>query len=106
MIVADPPINTRELKWQPRAWTPDDDVLVTNWLHHRGIGVNIATAAQAVENVAKEQEFHPVADYLNNLQHDGVTRARTWLSVYLGTELSPYFMAVGQAMLIAAVARI
>jgi predicted P-loop ATPase len=106
MIVADPPINSRELNWQPRAWTSDDDVLATNWLHHRGIGVNVATAAQAVENVAKEQEFHPVADYLNNLQHDGVTRARTWLSVYLGTELSPYLMAVGQAMLIAAVARI
>jgi predicted P-loop ATPase len=106
MIIQDPPINTKQLNWQPRAWTPDDDILVTDWLHHHGIAVNVPTAAQAVESVAKEQEFHPVADYLNELQHDGIARARTWPSVYLGSELSPYFMAVGQAMLIAAVARI
>jgi predicted P-loop ATPase len=106
MIVADPPINTRELNWQPRAWTPDDDVLFTDWLHHKGISVNVATAAQAVESASKEYSYHPVADYLNDLQHDGITRTRTWLSVYLGAKLSPYINAVGQAMLIAAVARI
>ena len=34
--------------------------------------MNTATAAQAVEAVARERSYHPVLEYLSDLRHDGV----------------------------------
>lgn len=92
--------------WNPRPWTPQDDLLATDWLQRQGIGVNAATTAQAVEAVARDRSFHPVADYFDNLQHDGLPRLDSWLTTYLGTEADEYHATIGRCMLIAAVARI
>ena len=105
-VVSDVPPWLMDLEWTPRAWSPHDDLLATEWLQRRGISVNTATAAQAVEAVARERSFHPVIDYLSSLEHDGVVRSGTWLSTFLGAEQSRYNESVGRAMLIAAVARI
>jgi hypothetical protein len=95
-----------DLYWDPRPWSPHDDLLVTDWLQRRGIGVTVAVAAQAVETVARDRTFHPVRDYLGGLQHDGKARLGSWLSACLGAEQTAYNEAVGRAMLVAAVARI
>ena len=92
--------------WMPRPWTPLDDVLTCDWLQHRGIAVTVPVAAQAVEAVARDHSFHPVADYLGGLEHDGRARITSWLSTCLGVERTPYSEAVGRAMMIGAVARI
>jgi predicted P-loop ATPase len=105
-VVSDAPPWHMGLQWTSRAWSSHDDLPSTEWLQRNGISVNTATAAQAVEAVARDRSFHPVIDYLSSLPHDGEGRTGTWLSTCLGAERSPYNEAVGRAMLIAAVARI
>ena len=95
-----------KLEWTPRAWCPHNDVLVTDWLQRQGIGVDVKTAAQAVEAVARDRSFHPVLNYLDTLEHDGKPRAQDWLTTFMGAERTPYNQTIGKAMLIAAVARI
>jgi predicted P-loop ATPase len=105
-VVSDAPPWHMGLQWATRAWSPHDDLLAAEWLQRSGISVNTATAAQAVEAVARERSYHPVIDYLSELEHDGASRSGTWLSTCLGAEQSRYNESVGRAMLIAAVARI
>ena len=106
-IVGDhPPWGFKTLKWVSRAWSPHDDLLTADWLQRAGIAVNPQTAAQAVKTVARDRAFHPVFNFLENLQHDGKARLGTWLSTCLGAEQNRFHEEVGRAMLIAAVARI
>jgi predicted P-loop ATPase len=106
IVTGNPPWCPLEYPRVVRAWSPQDDLWVTDWLQRQGIGVTSATAAQAVEAVARDRSFHPVVDYLGSLEHDGRARANNWLSVYLGADNTPYNQTVGRVMLIAAVARI
>jgi predicted P-loop ATPase len=89
-----------------RAWTPIDDLRVTDWLQHQNIMVGLDVASQAVETVARDEQFHPVRDYLNSVRWDGRPRVATWLTSHLGVERSDYADAVGQRLLISAVARV
>jgi predicted P-loop ATPase len=106
IIDAAPPWDFKTSAWISRAWSSHDDLLTAEWLQRAGISVNAATAAQAVEAAARDRSFHPVREYLSNLQHDGVSRLDTWLSTCLGAEQTTYNATVGRAILIAAVARI
>jgi predicted P-loop ATPase len=89
-----------------RDWTAQDDLRVTEFLQLAQIPVKVPTAAQAVEMVAREREFHPVLDYLDDLDWDGTCRLDGWLTKHLGADESPYTQNVGRAALIGAVARI
>ena len=60
----------------------------------------------AVNVVAQERAFHPVRDYLNGCEWDGVPRVDTLLIDYLGAEDNAYTRAVTRKTLVAAVARI
>jgi predicted P-loop ATPase len=87
-------------------WTPNDDTLTTEWLHHQGIFVSVDVTGQAVEAVARERPFHPVRAYLQDLTWDGKHRLESWLPDYLGVDPSPYAAAVGSRWMISAVARV
>jgi predicted P-loop ATPase len=87
-------------------WTPNHDVLATEWLHHQGIFVPADVTGQAIEAVARESPFHPVRTYLTDLTWDGTPRLESWLTDYLGVDPSPYAAAVGSRWLISAVARV
>jgi hypothetical protein len=50
--------------------------------------------------------FHPVREYLDSLQWDGVKRIDTWLVDYAGAEASEFVCEVGALMLVAAVRRV
>jgi predicted P-loop ATPase len=87
-------------------WTDHDDRLITDWLQHEGIYVSVEVAGQAVQTVAKAKKFHPVREYLDGLEWDGIKRLEVWVSEYLGVPASYYSSAVGGRWLISAVARI
>jgi predicted P-loop ATPase len=106
VIRSAPPWDVKLAPWSERVWSSHDDLLATEWLQREDIAVNTQTTAQAVEAVARDRSFHPVIDYLSELQHDGKSRINTWLSICLGAEQTSYNETVGRAMLIAAVARI
>lgn len=74
VIRAAPPWDIKLAPWSERAWSSYDDLLATEWLQREGIAVNTQTTAQAVEAVAGDRAFHPVVDYLSDLQHDGKSR--------------------------------
>lgn len=59
-----------------------------------------------VEVEARENSFHPVEQYLNSLQWDGIDRLDTWLIDYCGAKNSVYIRSVGKIMFVAAVRRI
>ena len=61
---------------------------------------------QAIELRAQERSFHPVRDYLDGLEWDGVERLGSWLTRYMGADESPYARAIGRMFLVAAVARV
>lgn len=59
-----------------------------------------------VMDIAYQNSFHPVRDYLDALKWDGVPRIDTWLHDYGGAEETPFNRAVGRIFLIAAVRRV
>lgn len=99
-----PPFETRSAV--PFTWTDENDVQAAAWLQHQGISVSKEIAGQAVQVVARERPFHPVRDFLNSLEWDGLKRIDDWLTLYLGVEPSAYVRAVGAKFLIGAVARV
>jgi predicted P-loop ATPase len=98
----------RDAPWDatPAKWGDHEDRLTCDWLQHRGIHVSPETAGQAVDTVSRDHCFHPVRQYLNSLEWDGVRRLDYWLSIYLGAPQSDYISAVGSRWGISAVARI
>lgn len=60
----------------------------------------------AVNVVAQQNSFHPVREYLDSCEWDGVQRVDTLLIDYLGAEDNEYTRAVTRKTLAAAVARI
>jgi len=60
----------------------------------------------AILKIAARNRFHPVKDYLDKLEWDGVPRVDTWLHTYFATDDNPFTRAVGALFLIAAVRRV
>lgn len=104
------PMAMRTTPWEVNvaggSWTDQEDRLTADWLQRSGILVDVGIAAQAAQTVARDRSFHPVRQYLDSLQWDGVERLDGWLSSYLGADDTSYTRAVGARWLISAVARI
>ncbi len=95
----------------PHVWSETEDTLVREWFQLEGIFVSREDVGLAIEAVAKERCFHPVKQYLEDLQWDGEARIDRWLEDYFGAGTDPdagvrYSSAVGKRWLISAVARI
>jgi predicted P-loop ATPase len=88
-----------------------DAIELAAWLQRNGLDIGKDTAWDALQMVASRYPFHPVRDYLENLQWDGDPRVDSWLTTYLGVKAEGdpavnYTAAVGRCWLISAVARI
>lgn len=59
-----------------------------------------------VMDTARRKSFHPVLDYLYDLEWDRVPRVDKWLTTHGNAKDTPYVSAVGALMLIAAVRRV
>ncbi len=92
----------------PRPATDEDVSQLQEWLQEHAALPRLGkdTCHQAADLRARELAFHPVKDYLNVLEWDGLPRLEKWLAYYLGADHSPYAGFVGKAFFIALVARI
>jgi predicted P-loop ATPase len=93
--------------FKPRPVTDTDVTSVQahlQWFGFRRLGKS--ATHDAIDKHARLHAFHPVRNYLNSLQWDGVERLLTWLHVYLGAEKNNYTAGVGTMFLIGMVARI
>lgn len=97
----------RESGFKPRALSDVDVGLVQERLQHLGLKRMAKDVVhQAVAIVAYECRFHPVQDYLANLQWDGTSRLANFLPAYFGTADTEYERVIGCLFLISMVARI
>lgn len=87
-------------------WCDDDTAQVRVYLEPLFGKVPKNDVIDAVAAVAREQAYHPIKDYLNGLQWDGVARLDGVFIDYLGAEDSAYTRAVTRKSLVAAVARV
>jgi predicted P-loop ATPase len=56
--------------------------------------------------VARENSYHPVRDWLETLEWDGIERLDGWLQRWCGADDTPLYRAYGRKTLIAAVRRV
>ena len=93
--------------FKPRPLTDHDVTRCQELLQLAGLkGIGKDVMHQAIDRRALECKFHPVREFLNNLEWDGTKRIHKWLSTYLGAECSPYTEAVGLMFLISMIARV
>jgi len=92
----------------PKPLTDQDISEIQAWMQSEvGIHyISTSTVQQAIEYVARENPFHPLRDYLNELVWDGSTRIRNFAPGYLGCEDTEYTQRIGAMFLISMVARI
>lgn len=88
------------------AWTDGDDSELRRYLEVVYTITGKERIMDAVAGVARSNTIHPVRDYLDGLEWDGVERLDTLLVDYLGAEDTPYTRAVTRKAFTAAVARI
>lgn len=91
----------------PRPVTDPDAVAVARWFQRHGLNkLSPNTVQQCIDTVAHQHAFHPIRQYLNSLQWDGVPRLSSWVHRCLGTPDNEYNTAVGRMYLISMVARV
>lgn len=87
----------------------DDAALTRLWLEideRFRFRPQIEFFTKVIMDTARNSPFHPVCDYLDALEWDGVPRLDRWLVTYGGAEDSEYTRAVGRIALLAAVRRV
>ncbi|ATI12989.1 hypothetical protein FOH24_12345 [Acetobacter tropicalis] len=95
------PYNT----WRPLA---DADIPVLQLWIQRSAMPRIARAdvEQAILVRGYAHKYHPIREWMDGLQWDGVPRVNTWLHTYLGAADNEYTRLVGRLFLIGMIARI
>jgi len=99
----------KEPPWKGKAgpWSDVDDIYLAGYLaaKYELVDVHDKKIRAAVVGVSHLHEYHPIQAYLAGVSWDGQHRVGSWLSTYLGVELSEYSANVGKWWLISAVAR-
>jgi len=85
-----------------------DDIASGLWLEADRLGLPSAYPyfCAVLEDTARKGGFHPIRDYIDGLEWDGVPRLDEWLSAYLGADDTELNSAYGRKHLIAAVRRV
>lgn len=99
-----------DLPWRRKEnsvlWKDSDDSGLRSWLEKEYGITGAAKIEDAFINVCEENSFHPVREYLEALEWDGVERLDTLFIDYLGAKDNVYVRAVTRKQFVAAVARI
>ncbi len=102
---------TRVAPWGGRAGAEVRDIDIIHikfWLAHtHRFEPPTAMIMEAIQKIAATNRFHPIRDFLNTLEWDGVPRLDNWLGTYMGA-VGPkdYLQAVGRKTLVAMIARV
>ena len=103
-------VSLKSLPWREirgaSQWVDTDDAALRFYMERLYGMTGKDRIFDAVNVVAQERSFHPVRDYLNGCEWDGVPRVDTLLIDYLGADDNAYTRAVTRKTLAAAVARI
>jgi Domain of unknown function (DUF3854)/Virulence-associated protein E len=93
-------------KSPPGPWKEIDDIHFREWLESHGIIESRANVMDAVALVASEAPYHPVCEYLESLEWDGVGRLGDWLTTYVGAAPTRFNRAIGVKWPVSAVERV
>jgi predicted P-loop ATPase len=104
-------IHGRATPWGARAGDEIDDghlIAVKVWFaNHFGFEPPTGLVSEAVSDIARRNSFHPVREYLDRLEWDGVPRIDSWLARYCGAQAEePYLSAISRKSLVAMIARV
>lgn len=107
VIRKDLPWRMREkLRQNYEAWVGSDDARLRHWLAViygiKGQGLIL----DAFKEVANKNKFHPIKEYIESVEWDGVPRAERLFVRYLGAEDTHYVRQVTRKMLLAAITRL
>ena len=106
-IPGTPEADTEAGTFRPRPITDVDVSALQVFLQrHELPNLSAETTQQAVQLLARHHAFHPVRQYLQDLEWDGTERLGRWLTYHLGAEDTPYTRGIGRMFLIAMVARV
>lgn len=72
---------------------------------HHNVEFSTEKIREAMELVARKYQYHPIRDYLESLEWDGVERCHKLFTYYLGADQNAYTHTVGRCFLISLVAR-
>ena len=85
----------------PSEWTDVDDTRAAAWIaRSEGFVPNSGMVAEAANEVAHSNPFHPVLDWLGGLVWDGTPRLEHWMIDLLGAQDSAYIRLVSRYFLI------
>lgn len=90
----------------PRPWNDNDITGCKTLLESHFLKPSKETVNDVAVFIARLNKFHPIRDYLNSVQWDGVSRLPSLLPRYFGAENDHYTQAIGTRFMIGAVARV
>lgn len=105
MYGINPPWNKRKVE---DSITDEDITNIVYWFAvNWGMEPHELSVNQMVTQIASENQFHPVRDYLNSLEWDGIARINIFLKKYLYAKgPREYLSAISRKFLCAMVARV
>jgi predicted P-loop ATPase len=88
----------------------DEDAFeMAAWLAHPEryrLHAKSTAVAEAIEAIARRHRFHPVREYLDGLNWDGIPRVASLLAAYCGADATDYTTRASEILLFSAVARV
>lgn len=87
-------------------WEDSDSSALSHYIETVYGVYNEGKLSAALSVIMERNAFHPIQDYLNGLEWDGIERAEALFIEYLGAEDSLYVRTVTRKWLTAAVARV
>ena len=93
-------------EWRRSSGTLKEDDQI-EWYLERTYGLkNYKVIGKTLNIVASQNHFHPIKEYLENLEWDGISRIGNLLPKYLGVEKSEYETEIMTLLMQAAIHRI
>ena len=89
------------------AWSDFDTIELKCYLSGKGLDVQTGLCLEGAKKVSRDNRYHPVRDYLNGLEWDGVSRINDLFSTYARTSTNAKLAhEFARVLMLGAVARV